>query len=232
MSLGKKILSTFVEFDEKPKNMPVAPDATQAVNQDFLKFQSTTVHATVASQTFPTAIADVTNEELEKFKGYFNELFKGLNMPGPDFYEFYMMLNSDTMQKIPDTTSRLIATFGALSYQGLTKEKLVSSVNHYTEAMAKDKESFNKAIGEKISTETQIKQNDIQNSKAMVLDIDKQIKELEDKKRLLESNIDSLNQSVAADSVKHQQKIRAYEIVSNELLNSIRSSVNLIQSTL
>lgn len=236
---GKSLLGLFVEIDEKPKqdkndNNVVVDNTNQQMNQDFLKFQTNNNQLVVKNDVIidTTDRFDINVEELNKFKSYFNDLFKGLNMPGPDFFEFYQMFNSESMLKIPDNTTRLIATFSALSYQGLSKEKLTSSVEHYVNAIMKDKVGYTDVINEKVKTESLVKNNTIESNKKLMLDIDAQISELITKRESLDTQNIELNQSISEASVIHKNKLKTYDMVSNELLSNIKNTLNLIQTNL
>src|SRR5438034_11465358 len=119
-SMGKKILSAFMEVtDEKPVAKP-------AENK----------HASpVAVATNATGQADN-----EKFRQYFEKLFRDANLPGPDYYEFSKMI--EVMGSIPDEKARYSAAFAGLQVQGLDKQKLLSTAAAYLDILDNDAANF------------------------------------------------------------------------------------------
>src|SRR6476659_5324880 len=100
---GKKILYAFVEVtEEKPVT---ATDVSE-------------MHSSTHTATAGTVAAGS-----EKFKQYFDQLFKDANLPGPDYFEFSKM--TEAMMGITDERARYSAAFAGLSVQGLDKQKLL-----------------------------------------------------------------------------------------------------------
>lgn len=106
-SIGKKILSAFVELKEDEKTASDRPIKDAPVYK---------VSTTKAYQPV---------ERDDRFVQYFEKLFREANMPGPDFFEFSKMV--EAMSTIPDEKARYHAAFAGLSVQGLDKAKLLGS---------------------------------------------------------------------------------------------------------
>ena len=104
-SLGKRILSAFVEVTE---------DEQPVIKQGETK-QTPTSISTQSYTTLPAAPS--------KFRDYFDKLLREANIPGPDYFEFSKM--TEAMQAITDEKARYSAAFAGLSVQGLDKQKLL-----------------------------------------------------------------------------------------------------------
>lgn len=80
-SFFKKALGVFVEFDDAPNDTPSsgsAPSISREISSN-----------------------PANHAEAEKFEKYFDQLFDKANLPGPDYFEFYKMM--ETLEKhIPD----------------------------------------------------------------------------------------------------------------------------------
>lgn len=121
-SIGKKILSAFVEVKED-KQPPVTP--------------SQVTRAVVPESSYALPVP-------EKFKQYFDKLFMEANIPGPDYYEFAKM--TEAMQAIPDERARYLAAYAGLSVQGLDKEKLLQTAQEYIKVLEADAGNFHQSV--------------------------------------------------------------------------------------
>jgi uncharacterized protein YoxC len=99
-SLGKKILSAFVEVtdDKSPVSKPEETNNASTVSR--------------APNTSPAV-------DNSKFRQYFEKLFQEANIPGPDYYEFSRMI--EAMNGITHEQSRYAAAFAGLQVQGLSR---------------------------------------------------------------------------------------------------------------
>lgn len=227
--IGKKIMGAFFEFEEPQNNIS---NNENVATSNYTPVNNGAILTSVTNSQNTIQIPQNNSEEISKFRNYFNELLKKLNMEGPDFFEFYQLFNSENMVRISDQNTRLIATFSALSFQGLTKEKLLSSVDHYTNALIKDKETYNNLINDKIKNESLIKTNKIESNKIQISNIDKEIIELSNKKQLIFNENSSLEQSISDDTLNDRGKLSTYENVYSEFILNITNSVNLIKTNL
>src|ERR1700729_1438501 len=85
-SLGKKILSVFVENEEGTRRAVAADSPAGAANDH----RTTGSPGANASSTDGTGIAPDPATS-RRFTEYFDKLFCDANIPGPDYYEFSRM---------------------------------------------------------------------------------------------------------------------------------------------
>lgn len=148
MSIFRKAMGLFVVLDEEQKAS--APEVVSYEAQ-----QQTTAPA-------ETQQVAVTQQEVAKFEQHFANLFDKANLPGPDYYEFWKMMDALEVH-IAEPTARVVAVFESLKIQGLTKENLFGSAAKYIEIIKEDRNNFetaarNKADSEIAGRQSQIKQ--------------------------------------------------------------------------
>ena len=193
-NFGKKLLSAFVDIEEESAPEIPAP-------------ASPTV-----SQTQQTYVAPETN--IEKFKAYFDNLFKEANLPGPDYYEFSKMI--EAMQSIPEEKTRFISAFAGLSVQGLSKEKLLESAEQYIYILTADAENFNASINAALNEKVELKKKQLEEKSQRIQDLTREINDLDNEIMLvgneIKENEEKINNNLngyASESEKFKAKIEA-----------------------
>jgi hypothetical protein len=215
-TLFKKALGLFVEFEESGSETVAMPIATA-------KNLSGTMMA--------GAVSNFNQDELDKFSAHFAKLFDDANLPGPDYYEFWKMM--ETLEAhIPDEKARMDATYAALAIQGLSKQKLLESASIYKGVIERDMTEFDKALGQKSQTDVESRnktitelENKISSNRAL---IEKLTREISD----AEAAIATLKTEVAQEEQKLAAKKNGYTIACNAMLNKIASDVQKIQTNL
>ena len=210
-SFFKKALSVFVEFDDEQK---------EAASSNF------------QASSLPVEISrnPDNHTEAEKFEKYFEKLFTQANLPGPDYFEFYKMM--ETLEThIPDEKARLAATFASLSIQGLTKQTLIDTANKYKVIIEKDRNEFERALNEKLKTDVGQKQNDVQDLEKKIVDNSEQIQKLTREITECQALIGKLKTEVLDAENKLRKNNNGYRIASLAIINKIASDIQKIQST-
>lgn len=211
-SFFQKALGVFVEFDDDKNSATPMPPA--------------------ASQTPNTPINSPGNQvEAGKFEKYFDRLFDQANLPGPDYFEFYKMMETLEVH-IQDEKARLSATFASLSIQGLTKDTLVDSANKYKAIIEKDKANFETAFKEKLSLEVGQKQREIQEMEQKMAINAEQIQKLTKEITHAQGLIGSLKAKAADEENKLKSNNNGYQLASQAIINKINADIQKIQKTL
>lgn len=164
----KKALGLFVEFEPEEKKagswgedglpLQIKPKATSTEKNIDPSLPASTYTTTAAPGSLSAADAD-------KFEKHFSELFDKANLPGPDYYEFWKMM--ETLEvAVPDDKTRMTAVFASLQVQGLTKEKLLESASQYQKIIEKDRNEFQNAVNSK-------SQSDIEGRKVAIAELEK-----------------------------------------------------------
>jgi hypothetical protein len=195
-SIGKKILSAFVEVGDE-KRAPARSAGAESAG---------------AAESPATDPVQATSED-RRFLDYFDTLFSEANIPGPDYYEFARMIAA--MQAIADERSRYSAAFAGLQVQGLDKDKLLATAGEYLRVLTADADRFGKtveaALQEKVrsrSAEAEEKGRRIQALSQEMLELQAQItamqKEIGQAKEKLEAN----SNAYAFESERRKRQIQ------------------------
>ncbi len=235
MSIFKKALGLFVEFeDEEPK----ASNQNSSWSEDGLPIQvkpkATQIFSVVNSNLPANAIvnrATLSQGVIDKFEKHFEVLFDNVNLPGPDYYEFWKMM--ETLEvAVPDEAVRMNAVFSTLKVQGLTKETLVSSAEKYLEVVEKDKIEFTNAVSSKVLGEIEGRKNAI----TSLEDKNKQNAELI-QKLTAEINentqkITSLKKETIDEEAKINNNTNGYNLACGAMLAKLTSDIQKIKTSL
>jgi hypothetical protein len=205
MSLGKKILSAFMEVEEQKKEQTEQAGGT--------------ANAAASGRAGGTANAGGTSQpggssSDQRFAEYFDKLFSEANIPGPDYYEFARMIAA--MQVIADERARYAAAFAGLQVQGLDKEKLVSTAGEYLRVLTTDADRFGKtveaALQEKVQSkvgEADEKARRIQQLSQEIVELQAQISAMQNEIRENKERLEASNSAYAAESEKRKRQIQA-----------------------
>ncbi len=220
-SFFKKALGVFMEFEDTP-DQAAAPAPSMSIP---------TPSAAMPMQAPVPGGGSLSKEDVDKFEKHFSALLERANLPGPDYFEFFKMM--ETLEAhIADERARMAAVFATLSIQGMTKEKLLESAGVYGTLIEKDSAQFHQAIAEKNASE-------VEGRKRTVADLENRIKQSADQIQQLTKQITEYQTKIAAlnkEASAEQQRIEingsAYQIASNAMSAKIKSDIQKIQSYL
>jgi hypothetical protein len=200
-NIGKKILSAFIEIkDDEKKESEKIPEQAPVYK-----------HQPVTETRY--AVDD-------KFKQYFEKLFRESNIPGPDYFEFTKM--TDAMQNIPDETARYSAAFAGLSVQGLDKQKLVSTAEQYIKLLEADAANF-------LSTVDAALKEKVHQKKAEAEEKNKRIQQLSQEIEALQEKVVALQQEISENEEKIETNTGGYRIASELMKKRIFSDIEKIK---
>jgi hypothetical protein len=213
-SFFKKALGVFVEFDEDKNQDTTAPASSPSPQPSSGISRSPIDHA-----------------EAQKFEKYFDRLFDQANFPGPDYYEFYKMM--ETLEPhIHDENARLSATFASLSIQGLTKKILIDTATKYKAIIEKDKVDFDRALNDKLKSEVGDRQSQLQDLEKKIADNSELIQKLTKEISDAQVQTGKLKTEVMEEENRLRQNSNGYQLASQAVVNKITSDIQKIQSTL
>ncbi len=224
-NMFKKALSLFVEFDpEQPK------PANSSWGDDGLPLQVKPDKKTTNTAA-TAAIGFINQNDLDKFEKHFEELFDKVNMQGPDYYEFWKMM--ETLEAaVPDETVRMTAVFSTLKIQGLSKDMLINSAEKYMQVVDKDKQEFQNAVNTKVLGEIESRKSSVEalekKNKAdheMILKLTKEINDNQQK-------ITSLKKEVIDEEAKINSNKNGYNIACDAMLAKLSGDMQKIKTTL
>jgi predicted ribosome quality control (RQC) complex YloA/Tae2 family protein len=203
-SLGKKILSAFVEVSDDQKSKETPPE-TKPVQQPVY-----------SSATNATSTGSVDS----RFKTYFDKLFTEANIPGPDYYEFSKMI--EAMQSMADERSRYSAAFAGLSVQGLDKQKLLSTADQYLQVLNTDAANFNNTVDAALKEKVHHKKSEAEEKTKRIQQLQQEIQELE-------NQITRLQQEILENEQKIESSTGGYKNASDAMRSRILSDMEKIK---
>jgi hypothetical protein len=233
MSIFKKALGLFVEFEpEEPK----PANTNSSWSEDGLPIQV----KPKSKQTYPVDNSNLpanastytlNKGDIDKFEKHFEDLFDKANLQGPDYYEFWKMM--ETLEAaVPDDAVRMNAVFSTLKVQGLTKETLITSAEKYLELLEKDKLEFKNAVGSKVLGE-------IEGRKTSITALENKNKENADLIQKLTAEINdntqkitTLRKEVIDEEAKINNNTNGYNIACDAMLSSLSSDIQKIKTSL
>jgi hypothetical protein len=232
-SIFKKALGLFVEFEpEEPK----ASNPNSSWSEDGLPIQvkpKARQVSTADNSHLPANASAYTlsQGDIDKFDKHFSDLFDKVNLPGPDYYEFWKMM--ETLEAaVPDEAVRMNAVFSTLKVQGLSKETLVGSAEKYLEVVDKDKLEFQNAVNTKVlgeiegrkTTVNELEKKNQQNAEL----IQKLTQEISDNNQ----RITTLKKEVIDEEAKINGNTNGYNIACDAMLAQISSDIQKIKTSL
>lgn len=163
-SFFKKALSIFVETDPDPQDAAMTGTGNNPPNipRSPAPAKQEPVHS-------------ITQSDLAKFEKHFEQLFEQTNLPGPDYYEFWKMMDA-LESHIANEGERMQAVYASLKIQGLTKQNLLDTAGKYRAVIEQDRANFESAVQKKSEAE-------IASRKKQIEDLEK---EREEKRKLIE----------------------------------------------
>jgi hypothetical protein len=205
-SIGKKILSAFVELKEEDK--PV------------------TAHSTKETPVYTETIvkADQSPEREDRFEQYFEKLFKDANFPGPDYFEFSKMI--DAMDSIPDERARYAAAFAGLSVQGLDKAKLLSTAAEYLRILNADAANFGSTVDAALQEKVFLKKKETEEKAMRIEQLKSEINELYRHIELLTGELRENEAKIESNSGSYKRKSVAMKDRIEKDMEKIKQHIN------
>lgn len=204
-SLGKKILSAFVEVSDDEKK-PVEKTTTPVQQQ-------TPTHTTTSNATNTAAVDS-------RFKEYFDKLFTEANIPGPDYYEFSKMVS--VMNTIPDEKVRFQAAFAGLTLQGLNKNKLLSTAEQYLQVLNTDSANFQRTVDATLHEKVHGKKQSAEEKY-------KRIQQLQQEIQQLQNEIEVLQKEIQDNEEKIETNTGGYRVASENMKYRIEQDIEKIK---
>ena len=203
-NIGRKIFSAFVEVTE---------NKTPVTKPEELK-QTSTLNA-VNGQTVQIRQTD-NNATTEKFKQYFDRLFKDANLPGPDYFEFSKM--TEAMMSIPDEKARYSAAFAGLNVQGLDKQKLLHSATQYVQVLETDANNFHTTVDAALKEKVQSKQQEIESNSKRMEALAKEISDLQNRINALQLEVKENEEKIESNSGAYTREM---QLMKHRILDDV-----------
>jgi len=194
---GKKDIEAQVQGSKKPS----------------ISFISPTVSVTPGQ-----IIGKIDNEINEKLSAAIEEN----NLPGNDFFEFLQSLTTMASLAVDEKT-KFNMVFATLSKSsgGMTKEKLIESISHYTNIIDKEKEIFQndmeKATEDLINSKIKYNEKILASAQKKTEEIQKLNQEIQ----AINEEVSAISDEVAQSKTTIAQKQADFEVTVQQLENVI-----------
>ncbi|HEV7380812.1 MAG TPA: hypothetical protein VGN64_13525 [Dyadobacter sp.] len=214
---GKKILSFFINEEEKPENVTPAPKNTDSPQQS----------ASVQAKT------EVPKDEKQKFIEHFVQLLEKTNLPGPDYFEYKQALKSMDNLGLPQEKQfqAAWASFKAMSGQTDTGI-LVTSANQYLAALDKDRTAFlkdaEKALNDRVGS-LRDEHKKLQDANTAM---SQQITELQKKMDENSNRLGQISGEITGQSARINQNRDSFEQTYSTFTEQINADLNHINTYL
>jgi regulator of replication initiation timing len=215
--------SLFFEEDEKEKPVSITVPNT---NKDKIEVAAEAV-ITNSISTTPTqaSVGTINNDVLNTLE----EAIEKANIDGYDYFEYQQSLQAMKDSGTSFTEPQLFATtFAMAKSMGVTKEVLLSSIDHYVSALEKKKTSFTEFFNSIFVEKVQLPLDKIQKNTESIDNMRQQITELNQKiNELLQENFslqtESTNEKLQLDSTKN-----AFDYTFNTVVSKLKDDQNKI----
>ena len=214
-SLGKKILSVFVENEDGTRRAVTADSPAGAANNHRTRDSP----GANASSTDGSGVAPDPATS-RRFAEYFDKLFCDANVPGPDYYEFSRM--TEAMQTIPDEQARFYAAYAGLQVQGLDKAKLLSTAGEYLRILAEDASHFRTTLDAALETKVNNKSAEVRSATERIAALTQEIVGLQEKIAALQKEINDNKEKIDNSS-------RGYAEEGDQRKGRIESDIKKIE---
>ena len=220
---------------KKEKKVVQSVQPTQTTEQKHYvagSLLSTTPHiSTTNTVTSTSTTASVDSGKKEQYIEHLKKVMKDANIPGPDYYEFELALES--MKSLPiDEKTKFITIFAGFQVQGVTKDKLVETANHYIDIISGVKEGFEKDVENAFNTDVKAEEDQITQIESQNQEIDKQMIELTNKKLANQESIKTLKESITHHTNQINGQKSDFDIAYNEQVSDINKNIELINTHL
>jgi hypothetical protein len=212
-------LDLFIERTDEPKKENEKTNSIPKIDFNVSPVSS-------PSQT-PIPVQNIASDDMQKFNQHFDQLFDQANLPGPDYYEFSKMCQA--MASLPEE-SKFSAAFMGLQVQGLTKERLMESANHYIAIIDEDAKKFNSAIDGKILAEVKAKRLESENKQKALQEKINMIAQLQAELAKDTSDIEALNNDAAEQERKAAEKSNTYKAACDVRKSMIATDIQKISA--
>ena len=150
------------------------------------------------------------------------------NLPGFDYLEFKLSLGKLALMDLPEEMAYKSA-FATASTVGLTKEKLLTTGQHYRKVLHDEKEQFSQALQGQLQKRVNNKQEEVIKLKTQIQAWQEQIVNLQNQIDKSQATIDDAGSQMEAEMKKIQSTKDSFEHTHLSIMNQIELDLQNIQ---
>lgn len=153
------------------------------------------------------------------------------NLPGFDYIEYKQSLGA--LQKLNiDEATAFKSAFATASTVGLTKEKLLTTAEHYKQVLTGERQKFDDAAGKQIQQKVKSKQEEVEALRKRISENTAKIKQLQQEIESDQAKIDSASEQIADEKKKIETKKSQFEFTWQSILNEINKDIENVNKYL
>lgn len=221
-----KLASMFVEVESSPTPAPVQDKkpTTQPVPPGYAAAVSV-VPAPVAPIAAP-AIPGAVDEKMVEF---LSKAIEDANIPGFDYIEFRNALAAMASAPLPEN-QKYIAVFATASTMGLTKEKLLSAIDHYQGILDSKKKEFQEQVDQMTALQV-TKREELKSAKeAEIQALMVQIQEAQAAIAVKQQEALEINSEIGRERLNIQQTASSFEATYNFVSGKLQGDKQKIEA--
>ena len=153
------------------------------------------------------------------------------NLPGFDYLEYKQSLGALVQMDMEEEIA-FKSAFATAATVGLTKDKLLTTAEHYKKVLNVEKEQFDKALQKQMDQRVKSKKSEVDKLKKQIEEYKQKIQQLEDKIAKSQSTIDNADQIIQEAVSKIESTQTNFEHTLQSILNQINQDIDNIQKYL
>ena len=166
----------------------------------------------------------------EKSMKYLSAAIEKNNLKGFDYFEFKKSVNA--LKDMLDEDTAIKSAFTTAANMGLTKEKLLQSIEHYKNVLTKEKRQFDDALKKQINQKISSKREEKLQLKEHIITLNHKIEEINKKIAAYQERIDSSDAEIEQAEEKIKSTQANFEKAYDNFVSEIDTDFQQINSIL
>ena len=165
----------------------------------------------------------------QKSVSYLSAAIENNNLKGFDYVEFRKSVTA--MEGMLDEETAIKSAFATAVNMGLTKDKLLQSIDHYKNVLSKEKRQFDDALKGQMDQKVNSKREEKLKLKEHILGLKKKITDAENKIKAYQERIDNSDAEVSAAEEKINGTKKKFEQAYDQFIAEIdkdHASINQV----
>ena len=166
----------------------------------------------------------------ERTLKHLSEAIHRHNLKDFDYIEFKHSVHA--MRSMLDEGTAIKSAFATAKQMGLTKSKLLESIDHYMRVLDKERTQFDQALQQQVNDKVKRKREEKAKLGERIQLIEQKIQELKDKMAEAQKSIDNNDAEVAAAESKIQETKSKFQSAYSSLTQAMKADYEAIQSNI
>lgn len=214
----------FEPVEKKIADSPLS-DSDSDSDSVTVNIDTNTVNSSIVAASNVNGIAE------DIFVQHFEKLIVDVNILKPDYIDFRKAIHNMNNMTLDEATKYKVV-FATLTTQGLSKDKLIESLNCYIDRINNDKNRFDASVSDKITNDISTRNVQIKENEDLIKQYAAQIDELS--KKIADSNVLINQYKIEQQEItdKLDTKIANYNTTQKKYLSDLTNDIKNINSYL